>query len=283
MDQTVYATTTVNVRTGPGTEFDRVGKLVEGDSVKRIGVGNNGWSRVIYNDEVAYVHSDYLTEEVLFKNVEETVYATTAVNVRTGPGTEFERVGLLKEGDSVKRTGIGGNGWSRVVYNGEVAYVIGDYLTTKAPDNSKLLVGSWISVQREDVEEYGHATLYTNKMTFNADGTGIISDLDYTYYPDVAPEDTIDGWSVAGRSYETLTFTYTLKGNQLELRFPGGTDPSGDSCPPFTNTYTVSKLDKDTLVINDRFGTYISGNYSLKEICAKLNVNYSLPDPEKYV
>ena len=61
VDEIVYAISPVNVRTGPGTEFDRIGQLNTSDSVKRIGVGSNGWSRVIYNNTEAYISSNYLT------------------------------------------------------------------------------------------------------------------------------------------------------------------------------------------------------------------------------
>lgn len=61
VDEIVYATSPVNVRTGPGTEFDRIGQLNMSDSVKRIGVGSNGWSKVIYNNTEAYISSNYLT------------------------------------------------------------------------------------------------------------------------------------------------------------------------------------------------------------------------------
>ena len=61
VDETVYAKSTVNVRKGPSTDYDKVGSLSTGDSVKRIGIGDNGWSKVIYKDEERFVHNDYLT------------------------------------------------------------------------------------------------------------------------------------------------------------------------------------------------------------------------------
>ncbi len=61
VNQTVYAIAEVNIRTGPGTDYPMIGKLQFGHSVNRTGIGNNGWSRVIYNGDVAYIHSSYLT------------------------------------------------------------------------------------------------------------------------------------------------------------------------------------------------------------------------------
>ena len=68
-----------------------------------------------------------------FVEVDETVYAISSVNVRFGPSTDDMIVGSLGYGESVQRTGIGNKGWSRVVYNGEEAYVYASYLSTTNP------------------------------------------------------------------------------------------------------------------------------------------------------
>ena len=59
---------------------------------------------------------------------EDTRYATTSVNVRSGPGTKYSIVGGLNRGDMVKRTGESGK-WIRVVYNGIEGDVYGKYLS----------------------------------------------------------------------------------------------------------------------------------------------------------
>ena len=73
--------------------------------------------------------------DVTFYEVNQTVFAIAAVNVRNGPSTDYPVVGTLSFGHSVTRTGIGSNGWSRVIYNGEVAYISTSYLTTIRPGN----------------------------------------------------------------------------------------------------------------------------------------------------
>ena len=71
--------------------------------------------------------------EVDFTDVNETVYTTGAVNVRSGPSTGYEVVTTLAQGTAVTRTGIGSNGWSRVTVNGETAYIYSDYLSATEP------------------------------------------------------------------------------------------------------------------------------------------------------
>ncbi|WP_426348607.1 phosphodiester glycosidase family protein [Alloiococcus sp. CFN-8] len=69
-----------------------------------------------------------ILSEVTFTEVNETVYATGDLNIRKGPSTDFDKVGALKLNQSVKRTGIGSNGWSRIEYKDEIAYASGNYL-----------------------------------------------------------------------------------------------------------------------------------------------------------
>lgn len=68
-----------------------------------------------------------------FQNVNQTVYATTEVNVRSSYSTSSSRIGSLQKGQSVTRTGIGSNGWSRVTFNGQTGYINSQYLTTTKP------------------------------------------------------------------------------------------------------------------------------------------------------
>lgn len=75
-----------------------------------------------------------------FKNVNETVYVKStqsSVNVRQGYTTDTKLLGSLKSGDSVTRIGIGDNGWSKVTYNGQTAYIISSALTTEEPEEEE--------------------------------------------------------------------------------------------------------------------------------------------------
>lgn len=63
VNETVYATGSVNVRQSWSTSSSVVGLLSEGQSVTRTGKGSNGWSRVTFNGSTAYVSSQYLTTE----------------------------------------------------------------------------------------------------------------------------------------------------------------------------------------------------------------------------
>lgn len=71
-----------------------------------------------------------------FTEVNETVYATDSVNVRSSYSTSSNVIGSLEKGDSVTRIGKSSS-WSKVKYNGQTAYISSDYLTTKKPEEEK--------------------------------------------------------------------------------------------------------------------------------------------------
>ena len=70
---------------------------------------------------------------ITFQEVQETVTAKIATNLRTEPGVKDDStiVAQLKHGDTATRTGIGDNGWSRVIYQGQTLYALTSYLTTR--------------------------------------------------------------------------------------------------------------------------------------------------------
>ncbi|MDE7339978.1 MAG: glycoside hydrolase family 25 [Lachnospiraceae bacterium] len=76
---------------------------------------------------------------IIFTEVNETVTAKQETNLRTEPSTlnDDSIVGKLVHGDTATRTGIGHNGWSRVIYNGQTLYAVTSYLTTDMADTGQ--------------------------------------------------------------------------------------------------------------------------------------------------
>lgn len=67
------------------------------------------------------------------EKTDEWVYANAAVNIREKWNAESRIVGALNANDQIHRVSVLENGWSKVHYNGEYAYVRSDYLTTNRP------------------------------------------------------------------------------------------------------------------------------------------------------
>lgn len=94
------------------------------------------------------------SNEPTFTETNQTVYVhnTESVNVRSGPGTSYSSLGRLAKNTAVTRTGVGSNGWSRVSYNGQTAYISSSYLTTTKPEEEAKSSNAMLSGLTVDVE-----------------------------------------------------------------------------------------------------------------------------------
>lgn len=146
VSEQVTAKDEVNLRSSmeQGDDSNVVSRLKNGEIAERTGIGNNGWSRVLYQGQVLYCVSTYLTTDLSyqtpeqnespfktqFQDVYENVTAKEVTNLRDRPSVEApsEVIAQLKNGEVIVRTGIANEGWSRVEYNGQVLYCISSYL-----------------------------------------------------------------------------------------------------------------------------------------------------------
>lgn len=70
-NETMYAKQSCNLRASWTTESDKVGYLDAGQEVTRIGVADNGWSKIKYNNKEVYVATRLLQEEPLEEKEDE--------------------------------------------------------------------------------------------------------------------------------------------------------------------------------------------------------------------
>lgn len=116
---------------------DNIGTLDEGDTEGAGEVEQPGKVGETEAPEVPEVEAPVEAEPTYsFTSVNETVYATTTVNIREGFSADTDKVGSLGRGQSVKRVGIGtgdAEGWSEVEFNGQTAYISSEYLSTVKP------------------------------------------------------------------------------------------------------------------------------------------------------
>lgn len=68
------------------------------------------------------------------KDMDKTMYAIKAVNVRASYTTGSDVLSHLKAGQQVEVTGMSENGWIRIKYNGKDAFVYKDYLSEDKGD-----------------------------------------------------------------------------------------------------------------------------------------------------
>ncbi len=144
VDDSVTAKIETNLRDAPSTEGTQVvATIVNGEWVRRTGIGSNGWSRLDYNGQTLYALTSYLTTDsafdpedvdsrnIIWTEANDAMTAKEVTNLRDKPTTEDDSqvIATIQNGDVVQRTGIGSNGWSRVVYNGQTLYAVTSLLT----------------------------------------------------------------------------------------------------------------------------------------------------------
>jgi hypothetical protein len=97
----------------------------------RIGVGLNGWSQILYNDEILYVTTYWVspTKTPKYDDVQEFVKLTESANIRESSSINSKKIAALPKGVEMVRIGIGRNGWSKIIYNGQIRYIYSLYIT----------------------------------------------------------------------------------------------------------------------------------------------------------
>lgn len=146
VNETVVATTKVNVRASDSENADRIGQVESGAAMTRYETRENGWSKVDYNGQEGYIKSEFLQvqgtnepapaeneEPAQEEPVQQTsasgnggkVTATSSVRVRssTNDSSTDNILGTLFPGESCDLIMEQADGWCKIKYNGETAYV----------------------------------------------------------------------------------------------------------------------------------------------------------------
>lgn len=97
---------------------------------------NNGDNGSNTDDKKTDKTDNEKKSEPTFKSASDTMYATGDINVRKSYSSDSDKIGSLKAGDKITRTGVGDNGWSKVSYNGSTGYIKTSLLTSEEPKKS---------------------------------------------------------------------------------------------------------------------------------------------------
>lgn len=124
---------------------------------------NNDKNNDKKNDNKDNKDNNDTTTEPTFKSANDKVYATGDINIRKSYSADSDKIGTLKAGESVTRTGISENGWSKVSYNGGTGYIKTSLLTTEEPSKAsdKALKTLEVTPEGLDPEFNPETTSYT--------------------------------------------------------------------------------------------------------------------------
>lgn len=165
----------LNVRSGAGANYPRIGGLTKGKSVQ-VYESSGGWLKIAYGSGFGWISAKYTDykdsgtttepgtsqeqtpttepEKPESTTFEVVVSVSNALNVRTGPGTSYDKIDTLKNGDRVTVLEEK-DGWYRIQYSGgkegwiskAYTYKPGDVSTAgqTAADTARSLMAKCIS------------------------------------------------------------------------------------------------------------------------------------------
>ena len=198
----IKATGGLNVRTEPTTASRVLTTLSNGSYITLMSRSGNWWRVEYASGRYGYCHADYITG---ISGTPATVNTDpSGLNVRSGPGTSYRRIGGLSRGYTVLVLSTS-NGWSKILYAGtKTGFVSAQYLSGSAqvpspPSDSqsvslsvpsfKQFDSRWASVtlgtSGKTIEKIGCATTAIAMMESYRTGTTIYPDamskkLNYT-------------------------------------------------------------------------------------------------------
>ncbi|MEM1504595.1 SH3 domain-containing protein [Domibacillus sp. 8LH] len=134
----VKVDTKLNVREKPSPKARVVGSLKNGTIVFVYNTEPGGWSKIKYNGKAGYAASSYLVEQGTYSPPNNDIYFyyygdwgysnASNLNVRSSPSKKGKVIGQLQKYENIYIYGTYSNGWAKVDYYGEVAYVSSEYL-----------------------------------------------------------------------------------------------------------------------------------------------------------
>lgn len=134
-----YATEPVNMRTGPGTQYDVIRELQTGEQVEYL-KRSGKWAKVKSGDTEGYVFAKYLTREKPI-TAGTVLTAKGAVNVRSEASTSSTKLGKMPKGSIITVIAVHGK-WIEINWCGSTAFVYKKYFKhLKTADVSMLCAG----------------------------------------------------------------------------------------------------------------------------------------------
>jgi uncharacterized protein YgiM (DUF1202 family) len=127
----------VNIRSSDSETADRIDRAIVGQEFTVLEQKANGWSRIVYQGGEAYIKSEFLeiigeldslTGSAAGATIIGKIVARDNVRIRETPSTDGRVLGSLRSGEKLDLIERMNNGWSKVVYNGNIAYVKSDYV-----------------------------------------------------------------------------------------------------------------------------------------------------------
>jgi uncharacterized protein YraI len=130
---TYRTTSSLNLRSGPGTNYSVLLVIPQGGLVTQVGPDQNNFKKVSYNGTVGWAYGSYLVVEnggggdiPAYRG---DAYTTDAVNMRSGPGTNYSVLLVIPAGATIEVYDEYANYFWLVRYKGQFGYVHSNYIS----------------------------------------------------------------------------------------------------------------------------------------------------------
>lgn len=146
----VRTTDVVNIRSSDSETADKLDRAMLGQEFKLLEQRGNGWSKIEFEGKEAFIKSDYLeivsqetpdtevaestqtseqtTQESTNVQTDGTVKVIENVKIRKGASTDSEALATAYVGQELELVMKQADGWTKIKYDGQVAYVKSDYV-----------------------------------------------------------------------------------------------------------------------------------------------------------
>lgn len=155
----VKAIDVVNIRTSDSETADKLGKAAIGDEFELVEKRGNGWSKIIYEGKEAFIKSEYLedsetqtasedTTDTQTEDAQEetqgntqtqntdastdkttgTVTVKENVRIRSGASETADKIATAYVGEKLDVIMKQADGWTKIKYNGKIAYVKSEFV-----------------------------------------------------------------------------------------------------------------------------------------------------------
>ena len=161
-------TSALNLRSGASTSKSIIMTMPAGAEVI-VGMTQNGWCKVVYNNTVGYASADYLkTVSKVSGNFGTGTVSGSDVRMRSGAGTNSSVITTLDKGTKMSVIGASGN-WYEVSYNGKTGYMA-IVKNTTAPAEQWIAGGVPITMMMNMERRHGEMKPVIKKALVRLDG-----------------------------------------------------------------------------------------------------------------
>ena len=280
---TKYAMTTANLnfRTGPSTSNKIITTIKKNTKVEVVSYDGK-WAKIKYKNQVGYSSKDYLSEvsssNSSTSTKKKTGKVTTGVlNVRSGAGTSYSKIGTLKKGAMVTILQTS-NGWHKIELSGsKTGWVSADYIKITTSSSSAGPSGGSSSSGSTVTKKTGKVTTDVLNVRSGA-GTSYSVVKQITKNTKVTILDSKDGWYKIKLSDGTIGWA-----SASFIKIDNGSSTTQQPLPTPTSTPTYVDAPVNSEVMNSEYDKYQSAltmkkdvSNGLKSLSIKSNENFDV-------